>query len=114
MPRRRSRWPWRWSVSGGSIIWLTAPAGASHRRCTKPATNCFAASAIGWAAADAAIGTLVLAPTCATPGIARSQAIMDEWRDGAHYMRMRAVRRADGKPVGTAPITAAESAAEQK
>jgi hypothetical protein len=41
---------------------------------------------------------------------------IDGWpsRDGAHYMRMRAVRRADGKPVGTAPITAAESAAEQK
>jgi hypothetical protein len=41
---------------------------------------------------------------------------IDGWpsRDGAHYMRMRAVRRADGKPVGSAPVTAAESAADQK
>lgn len=33
-------------------------------------------------------------------------------RDGAHYLRVRAVRRADGKVIGTAPT--AESAAEQK
>jgi hypothetical protein len=41
---------------------------------------------------------------------------IDGWpsRDGAHYLRVRAVRRADGKMVGTAPATPAESAAEQK
>ena len=40
---------------------------------------------------------------------------IDGWpsRDGAHYLRMRAVRRADGKPVGSAAAPA-ESAAEQK
>jgi hypothetical protein len=40
---------------------------------------------------------------------------IDGWpsRDGANYMRMRAVRRADGKPVGTG-LMPSESAAEQK
>jgi hypothetical protein len=40
---------------------------------------------------------------------------VDGWpsRDGAHYMRMRAVRRADGKPVGS-PLAAPESATEQR
>ncbi len=40
---------------------------------------------------------------------------VDGWpsRDGAHYLRMRAVRRADGKPVGS-PLAAPESAAEQR
>jgi hypothetical protein len=35
-------------------------------------------------------------------------------RDGAHYLRVRAVRRADGAMVGNSPTTAAESAGEQK
>jgi Family of unknown function (DUF6152) len=35
-------------------------------------------------------------------------------RDGSHYLRVRAVRRADGSMVGTSPTTAAESAGEQK
>ncbi len=41
---------------------------------------------------------------------------LDGWpsRDGAHYMRVRAVRRADGTAVGTAPATVAESAGEQR
>jgi hypothetical protein len=40
---------------------------------------------------------------------------IDGWpsRDGAHYLRMRLARRADGKPIGIA-LTSAESAAEQK
>lgn len=41
---------------------------------------------------------------------------IDGWpsRDGANYLRVRAVRRADGKPVGNVALPAAESAAEQK
>ena len=41
---------------------------------------------------------------------------MDGWpaRDGSRYLRVRAVRRADGTMVGTSPTTAAESAGEQK
>jgi hypothetical protein len=35
-------------------------------------------------------------------------------RDGAHYLRVRAVKRADGTAVGTAPATVAESAGEQR
>jgi hypothetical protein len=40
---------------------------------------------------------------------------IDGWpsRDGANYMRMRQVRRADGKPVGNG-LMPSESAAEQK
>jgi len=41
---------------------------------------------------------------------------MDGWpaRDGSRYLRVRAVRRADGTMVGNSPTTAAESAGEQK
>jgi hypothetical protein len=35
-------------------------------------------------------------------------------RDGSRYLRVRAVRRADGTMVGTAPSTVGESAGEQK
>jgi DNA/RNA endonuclease YhcR with UshA esterase domain len=35
-------------------------------------------------------------------------------RDGANYMRMRSVKRANGAMVGSAPISAAEAAGEQK
>lgn len=41
---------------------------------------------------------------------------IDGWpaRDGSHYLRVRAVHRADGSMVGTSLTTAAESAGEQK
>jgi DNA/RNA endonuclease YhcR with UshA esterase domain len=35
-------------------------------------------------------------------------------RDGTNYMRMRSVKRANGTMVGSAPISAAEAAGEQK